>query len=87
MYKFYFPGGILNDHSKGNLDLVADLLNSKEERVARDITSGEGNNFKITGNYPAGLYYIQIRVMHHGGEGPYELCLGNGNDWSFVEEK
>ena len=28
---------------------------------------------------PAGAYYIQIRYMYHGGEGPYTLILGNGS--------
>jgi len=87
MYKFYFPGGTLKAYSKGNLDLVADLFNAKQEQVARDRSSGSGNNFMFQGQYPAGLYYIQIRVMYHGGQGPYELILGNGQGWSFIEDR
>ena len=44
MYKFYFPGENLRAYSRGNLDLVADLLNDKQERLARDQSSGSGNN-------------------------------------------
>ena len=87
MYKFFFPGGNLKAYSKGNLDLVADLFNAKQEQIARDRSSGSGNNFMFQGQYPAGLYYIQIRVMYHGGQGPYELILGNGQGWSFIEDQ
>jgi hypothetical protein len=85
MFKFYFPGGGLQIYSKGNLDLVADLFDSAQKRIARDRSSGSGNNFMFRGNYPEGVYYIQIRVMYHGGQGPYEFILGNGQSNRYNE--
>jgi len=66
---------------------VADLFDGSQKKLARDRNSGGGNNFAFRGSLNAGYYYIQIRVMYHGGKGPYELILGNGKDHRYVEGK
>lgn len=63
--------------SAGQLDLVADLLNDRGELLAR--SGADSRQFRIEGDYPAGRYILQVRVMYHAGEGSYELRFGSGN--------
>jgi hypothetical protein len=77
-FRFDFPGGKMRIASESNLDLVADLWDSKGNRIARDGEDAK-KDFIIEKDLPAGTYYIQIRVMFHAGEGPYNLILGDGS--------
>ena len=64
--------------SRGGLDIVADLWDSRGNMVARDGQDAK-KDFAIEKDLPAGVYYIQIRYMYHAGEGPYTLILGDGS--------
>ncbi|MCX5805456.1 MAG: hypothetical protein NT010_05220 [Proteobacteria bacterium] len=77
-FRFDFPGGRMRIASESNLDLVADLWDAKGNRIARDGEDAR-KDFIIEKDLPAGTYYIQIRVMYHAGEGPYNLILGDGS--------
>jgi len=77
-FRFDFPGGKMRIASQGGLDIVADLLDSKGNRLARD-GQDTRKDFLIEANMPAGTYYVQIRFMYHAGQGPYTLILGNGS--------
>ncbi len=83
-FRFDFPGGKMRVASRGNLDIVADLWDSRGNMLAR---SGQdaGKDFYIEKDLPAGTYYIQVRYMYHAGEGPYTLILGDGNA-AFLKE-
>ncbi len=73
-FAFFFPGGAFRARSAAGLDLVADLLDAKGRKLAR--AGADTPQFDIQGNYPAGQYYLIIRVMHHAGAGPYQVQLG-----------
>jgi hypothetical protein len=73
-FAFYFPGGAFRARSAGGLDLVADLIDSQGQRVA--CSGVDTPQFDPQGNYPAGQYYLIVRVMHHAGAGPYQVQLG-----------
>lgn len=77
-FRFDFTGGRMRIASRGGLDIVADLWDAKGNRLARDGQDAR-KDFVIEANLPAGTYYIQIRYMYHGGEGPYTLILGSGS--------
>lgn len=83
-FRFDFPGGKVRIASQGNLDLVADLWDSKGNRIARDGQDTK-KDFIIEKDLPPGTYYVQIRVMYHAGEGPYTLILGDGSGPVFRE--
>jgi hypothetical protein len=73
-FTFFFPGGAFRAFSESSLDLVADLLDSKGQRVAR--SGVDTPQFDLRGNYPQGKYFLQVRVMHHAGAGSYQIHLG-----------
>lgn len=88
MFKFNWPGGKFVCYSKGGLDLVADIVNAQGKTVYRGNNgAGDGKNFKIEINLPAGTYGISVRVMYHGSEGNYQLVLGNGAEHHYTETK
>lgn len=73
-FVFFFPGGPFRAHSLGSLNLVADLLDAAGRQVAR--SGVDTTQFDINGTWPGGKYYLQVRVMHHAGAGPYQIQLG-----------
>ncbi|MDQ7825116.1 MAG: hypothetical protein RDV48_20105 [Candidatus Eremiobacteraeota bacterium] len=83
-FRVDFKGGHFKASSQGSLDLVADLWDARGRSMARAGQEG-GANFTLEKELPAGTYYVHIRVMHHGGEGPYVLVLGNGTAGEYKE--
>jgi hypothetical protein len=73
-FVFFHLGGPFRAFSMGGLNLVADLLDGRGERVARSGVDTPQSD--IAGTYPAGRHYLQVRVMHHAGAGPYMIQLG-----------
>jgi hypothetical protein len=82
-FTFFFPGGALRAWSSGGLNLVADLLDSKGQKLAR--SGVDTPQFDIQGNFPAGKYFLQVRVMHHAGAGSYRIHLGPDSGCKVTE--
>ena len=87
-FRIDFRGGLLRVASESSLDLVADLRDAKGTIVLRKgHDDGGAKNILIEKKLQPGTYYIHIRVMYHGGEGPYLLMLGDGKGPLYHENK
>jgi hypothetical protein len=83
-FTFEFSGGRMIVSSSGDLDLVADLLDDRGQMIARSGT--ETRQFRIEGTYRPGRYILQVRVMHHAGEGSYQIQLGASSNCLVREQ-
>jgi len=86
-FKFDFPGGDFVCYSTGELDLAADLLDANGRKIDWDNNSGAGKNFRFERVLDKGLYGLRVRIMPNGGEGPYEIILGDGTQGRFPDKK
>lgn len=84
-YLFDFAGGPFHAHSVSQLDLVADLLDAEGRMISR--SRAVNGRFSFDQNLPSGRYGIIIRVMYHGGAGPYEVQIGPGTGQRYRENR
>ena len=69
------PGGVLTVYTEGALDTYGELYDAGGKRLADNVDSGAGNNFRIERAVAGGTYYVRVSWWR-GPTGRYTIHSG-----------
>ena len=77
-YRFTTPGGLVRAYTTGDGDTVGQALDSDCNPIDENDDGGEGMNFMLEGDAPAGTYIIAVRGYSDGDSEAFTLHIDSG---------